>query len=237
MNTKLAKELLELVKQNPNPSDKLVHDWAEKKGLEPDFVEEQIYKLLSGLLSGGKSKGKDIKVNPKELKMGMKVETEHTSNKFLARKIAIDHLVEISDYYTRLLAMEKQAEKEGVKKSQVQPYIRTRHGHLEHVSSFFRKDKDYKLSDGGVYKFLEDNLGMQKYGSLIQEEAKLPGTPIASASANALLRISDEIGVPVLGETMQVMGGVKYSKFLKLLFDRVSSDVQYIRNEARKSVK
>lgn len=51
-------------------------------------------------------------VNPKELAMGIEVEYEHTSCKTLATKIALDHLAEIEDYYTRLKRMEDEAFKE-----------------------------------------------------------------------------------------------------------------------------
>ena len=46
----------------------------------------------------------------KQLQKGIKVEMEHTKNKNLAEIIALHHLDEIPDYYTRLLNMEKEAE-------------------------------------------------------------------------------------------------------------------------------
>ena len=48
-------------------------------------------------------------VDPKELAMGIKVEKEHTDNPVLAKRIALDHLAEIPDYYTRLDKMERDA--------------------------------------------------------------------------------------------------------------------------------
>ena len=45
-------------------------------------------------------------------KMGIKVEKEHTDKPGLAEEIAMDHLTEMPDYYTRLKKME---EKAGVK--------------------------------------------------------------------------------------------------------------------------
>ena len=45
---------------------------------------------------------KPQEVDPKELKMGIEVEKEHTDNKHAAEKIARDHLAEHPDYYTRL---------------------------------------------------------------------------------------------------------------------------------------
>lgn len=49
------------------------------------------------------------KYDQKELKMGIKIEMEHTEDAEVAKKIAMDHLDEIPDYYTRLTKMEKEA--------------------------------------------------------------------------------------------------------------------------------
>jgi hypothetical protein len=46
-----------------------------------------------------------------EMKKGKKVEHEHTNSDSKATEIAMDHLVEFPDYYTRLEKMEKEAEK------------------------------------------------------------------------------------------------------------------------------
>jgi hypothetical protein len=47
-----------------------------------------------------------------ELSIGVNVETEHTKSKKKAKEIALDHLEEIPDYYTRLKKMEKNAKKD-----------------------------------------------------------------------------------------------------------------------------
>jgi len=39
----------------------------------------------------------------KQLEKGIKVETEHTKNKEVAKRIAMDHLTETPDYYDKLL--------------------------------------------------------------------------------------------------------------------------------------
>jgi hypothetical protein len=41
-------------------------------------------------------------VDPDELELGIKTELEHTSDRELAKDIALDHLSEHPDYYTRL---------------------------------------------------------------------------------------------------------------------------------------
>jgi len=47
-----------------------------------------------------------------QIEMGKKVELEHVDDSELAEEIAMDHLEEIPDYYTRLKDMEKEAKKE-----------------------------------------------------------------------------------------------------------------------------
>jgi len=51
----------------------------------------------------------------KQLAMGKKVEHEHTNNMNKATEIAMDHLSEFPDYYTRLAKMEKEAGKHAKK--------------------------------------------------------------------------------------------------------------------------
>jgi len=61
---------------------------------------------------------KDSEFDPKELKMGIEVEKEHTDDPEVTKAIAKDHLVEISDYYSRLKVMEEEGKKaqKGAKK-------------------------------------------------------------------------------------------------------------------------
>lgn len=42
-----------------------------------------------------------------ELKIGIETEKEHTTDEKIAREIALDHLKELPDYYSRLTNMEK----------------------------------------------------------------------------------------------------------------------------------
>lgn len=42
-----------------------------------------------------------------QLDKGIKVELEHTSDKKVAREIALDHLDEVPDYYDRLKTVER----------------------------------------------------------------------------------------------------------------------------------
>jgi len=49
----------------------------------------------------------------KQVYKGIQVEMEHTDDPDLALEIALDHLVEFPDYYSRLSDMEDQAKAEG----------------------------------------------------------------------------------------------------------------------------
>jgi hypothetical protein len=75
-------------------SHKTVEDIANKHRLDVSFVKNQ-------------------------LKMGIPIEHEHTKDKDLATDIALQHLDEIPDYYTRLKKMESDAKKEHKKISDV----------------------------------------------------------------------------------------------------------------------
>lgn len=119
LNTLIQKELakdssiedriINFLTESPYPEDAALHAFAEKMNIPPDEVEKKVYAILSDILTGGKSKGKKADVDPEELKKGIAIEQEHTSNLRIAEKIATDHLVEIPDYYTRLAKMEAEA--------------------------------------------------------------------------------------------------------------------------------
>jgi len=102
-------QILEWFAENPYPEDKKVHAFAEELKVEDHEFERHIYAILSSIVSEGKSSKGKKEYDEKELKMGMKVEMEHTTFPAIARKISKDHLAEIPDYYTRLAKMEKEA--------------------------------------------------------------------------------------------------------------------------------
>lgn len=57
-------------------------------------------------------KTKGCKVNPKELKIGKKIEFEHTNKPWLAELIAKQHLCEFQNYYSKgLIPMERRLTK------------------------------------------------------------------------------------------------------------------------------
>jgi hypothetical protein len=60
-------------------------------------------------LAGGIADGKPVtQYNLEELLTGIKFELEHTSDRFIALEIAMDHLERIPDYYSRLRRLERE---------------------------------------------------------------------------------------------------------------------------------
>lgn len=101
---------------------------TKHKGL-PDKVEEAD-KIHGGLAdketpeSLAKKHGVSIQHIERQLSMGEKVEMEHTDNKSLAHEIAMDHLDEDPNYYTKLKKMENESIKELVLRSYIRKEIK-----------------------------------------------------------------------------------------------------------------
>jgi len=112
-NVGLVDRVVEFIRANPFPKDhEQLHKWAKKMGYdESEDIEEYCYAMLTLILCGGKSKGKEIKVkNDKNKLIGDQIELEHvsyeTTNPVLQRmqmvlqqKIRNDHLAEDENYY------------------------------------------------------------------------------------------------------------------------------------------
>ena len=115
---KIISRIKEFFKKNPKPSDDEIHDLADEMGINAHKFEEYIYTIMGSMMKEDKVKGgmadkkKPEDFDQKELKMGIKIEMEHTDDAELAKEIAMDHLTEFPDYYSRLEKMEKEAEDE-----------------------------------------------------------------------------------------------------------------------------
>jgi hypothetical protein len=72
--------------------------------LNPEEREE-VYSLVSGKIQEIQTPAKEKEVDPKELKMGIKVEMEHTDDPAKAKVIALQHLAEDPKYYTKLASL------------------------------------------------------------------------------------------------------------------------------------
>ena len=108
--SKTEQAIMDFFVKNPKPTDTQIHSLAESLKMEAHELEQRIYSLLGDFLGHGMfNKSPDTQIDPNELKMGIKVESEHTINDSIAERISKDHLVEIPDYYTRLKKMEEEA--------------------------------------------------------------------------------------------------------------------------------
>ena len=100
---------------NPNPSDEKFHEWAKSEKIEPSDAETAAYRLgstFATFMFAGRADKEGITaedVDQEQLSMGIAVEMEHTVCRTIAARIALDHLAEIDDYYTRLKKMEEDA--------------------------------------------------------------------------------------------------------------------------------
>ncbi|MFA5366472.1 MAG: DUF5661 family protein [Dehalococcoidia bacterium] len=87
------------------PSEEQQSDDIAQMATDKEAAGEQI--------PGGKAEGKSpLEFNLDQLAMGVDVEMEHTDDPMKAFEIAMDHLAEFPDYYTRLKQMEDQAKSE-----------------------------------------------------------------------------------------------------------------------------
>ena len=109
----LRNQVAEYFKTTSDIDDAKFHKFAEKIGADVHEAETIVYEMLSDFWQSGKyNKDPDIDIDSNELEMGIDVEMKHTSSPEIARKIALDHLAEMPDYYTRLKEMEAQVEQQ-----------------------------------------------------------------------------------------------------------------------------
>ncbi len=74
-----------------------------------EFINEEMLPDVKTYTPAEIAKKHGVSINQinKELKMGIKIEFEHTKNRELSREIALDHLLEMPNYYSKLEKMEK----------------------------------------------------------------------------------------------------------------------------------
>lgn len=115
-----------------NKAQRAIGMGGDYEGAKKSITFGDIYKGLTNIeanvrkIYGGKARSKGVteeQVDPEQLKMGIEVELEHTDNRHKAKQIALDHLAEIKDYYTRLKRLEEDAPK-SVKKAAYAKIIR-----------------------------------------------------------------------------------------------------------------
>jgi len=141
--------------------------------------EGKVYLLERGdkikIMSGGKAKGMTIEdiankhnVDPefleKQLKVGTKIELEHTNDKKLAASVAKDHLVEIPDYYVRLKKMEKEAGIKEEKQTITEASVHRRYLKVSHNGND-RYFSPSSANDNYMIRFLERLFNSKKFNN------------------------------------------------------------------------
>lgn len=124
---------------------------------------KQLSRLIekSDRIPGGKADNKkESDFDPKQLAMGIEVETEHTKDRGLAKEIAMDHLTEIPDYYTRLKKMEDEAKRKEEGEDE-NPFMK-----CEGVKNMYRNAGITPPKGKGIHtkKFHEAAVGLIKEG-------------------------------------------------------------------------
>jgi hypothetical protein len=112
-NSDKKDKVIKWIMENPYPKDDAIKKFVDTISIDVKTFNVIVKEVLCSFLNEGKSKGKDYGGHNKtQVKMGIEVEMEHTTNPLIAEKIALDHLTEFPDYYTRLAKMEKEAKNE-----------------------------------------------------------------------------------------------------------------------------
>jgi hypothetical protein len=120
MSSDVYEKVFSFLENNPFPDDDDLHKYTDKEKINTHSFEEVVYAIASSFIAGGRAKSKKITekdVDAKELEMGIKVEHEHLTSekdskwgdkltKIMAKRIALDHLAEMKNYYTELKKME-----------------------------------------------------------------------------------------------------------------------------------
>ena len=136
------------------PSNNYKPEWPFVDGYTKEGKQE--HKLLDkptpGIKELADKHGVDTKDIMRELTKGIKVELEHTSDAKVAREIALDHINELPDYYTRLAKVEENFADGKVKgKSRPGRVKRAGASCKGSVSSLRAKAKKYSGERGKMY--------------------------------------------------------------------------------------
>jgi hypothetical protein len=106
--------IIDFFYSTPNRSLNQLNQIAEENTLGEDInVENLVFEIVDDyikFLKGGRWNENGMQsVDENELKLGIIIESEHTSNLDDIKRIALDHLTEIPDYYSRLINMKLEA--------------------------------------------------------------------------------------------------------------------------------
>lgn len=107
---KTREEMINLFSNNDASEDD-INSLSSSLGVKKDEIHKILYKLMSEFFGSGRyvdavKSGNPPDIDDAQLKKGIETEMEHTTSAIFAKKIALDHLTEDSEYYTKLENME-----------------------------------------------------------------------------------------------------------------------------------
>ena len=110
--------------------------------------------------------------------MGIPIEHEHTGDKDLATDIALQHLDEIPDYYTRLKKMESDAKKEHKKFRDVKEHCGCEDNAVQELEAGLKKldDTSYDSIDHLMRRIMKkhDMTAKQLHNAFVDKHDKAP---------------------------------------------------------------
>ena len=108
----IKEEVYNFLRNNPSPSYDDILYLADQLNITVDELNHVAWKFLGSFCGYGyfnESGKSEYEFDPEELTKGIEIEMEHTNDEFMSKRIALDHLAEIGNYYTLLIDMEKSA--------------------------------------------------------------------------------------------------------------------------------
>jgi len=120
----------------------------------------------------------DVSFVKHQLEMGIPIEHEHTGDRVLATDIALQHLDEIPDYYTRLKKMETSAKKEHKKFKDVKEHCGCEDNAVQELETGLKKldNTSYDSIDRLMRKIMKkhDMTAKQLHNAFVDKHQKTP---------------------------------------------------------------
>jgi hypothetical protein len=157
---------------NPKGFSQRAHCQGRKKRLKEQLKPFKTVEQIA------KKHRLDVSFIKKQLEMGKPIEHEHTNNHELAREIALQHLDEIPDYYTRLKKMESGAKKEHKKFRDVKEHCGCEEDAVEELENQLKdlKDTSYDSIDKLMRRIMKKHsmTAKQLHNAFVDKNGKTP---------------------------------------------------------------
>ena len=157
---------------NPKGFSQRAHCQGRKKKLKEQLKP---YKTVEQI---AKKHRLDVSFIQKQLEMGEPIEHEHTRDHKLAMKIALQHLDEIPDYYSRLKKMETSAKKQHKKFKDIKEHCGCEDNAVEELEDQLKdlKDTSYDSIDKLMRRIMKkhDMTAKQLHNAFVNKNGKTP---------------------------------------------------------------